>query len=273
MNVENLINWFISRRGKLTYSMYGSRNGTDGTADCSGAVSQALKESGINIQGLPSTVYLGVQLAQNGFTRISENQDWDAQRGDIVMMSYGADMSQSGGAGGHVGVMMSSTDFISVDYWTGGQAGTAVSSHIWNDYYNAQNPPYIEVWRYKSTPKPTPVTYIGTSAHVQDVGWKTYTQTIGTTGKSLRLEAFVLPAGIEGEGHIQDLGWTARRKSGEIIGTAGSAKRLEAIKLYGNIKYRVHIQGIGWTGWVESGQVAGTTGQFKRIEAIEIIKE
>lgn len=123
-------------------------------------------------------------------------------------------------------------------------------------------------------PKPQPPkVYIGTSAHVQSIGWKTYTQTIGTTGKSLRLEAFVLPAGVEGEGHIEQLGWTARRKSGEIIGTAGSSKRLEAIKLYGNIKYRVHVQGSGWTGWVESGQQAGTTGQSKRIEAIEIIKK
>ena len=75
-----------------------------------------------------------------------------------------------------------------------------------------------------------------------------------------------MPAGIEGDGHIEKLGWTARRKPGEIIGTAGSSKRLEAIKLYGNIKYRVHVQGSGWTGWVESGQVAGTTGQSKRIE-------
>lgn len=42
MNTDVLINWFESRRGKLTYSMYGSRNGSDGTADCSGAISQAL---------------------------------------------------------------------------------------------------------------------------------------------------------------------------------------------------------------------------------------
>lgn len=122
------------------------------------------------------------------------------------------------------------------------------------------------------TPAPAP-TYIGTSAHVQDVGWKSYSQTIGTVGQSKRLEAFVVPDGLEGEGHTQDLGWTARRKSGEIIGTAGSSKRLEAIKLYGNIKYRVHIQNIGWTDWVEGGQQAGTTGQSKRVEAIEIVKK
>lgn len=148
MNTDVLINWFESRRGKLTYSMYGSRNGSDGTADCSGSISQALKEAGIPINGLPSTVTLGSQLANNGFIRVSKNTDWTAQRGDIVLMSWGADMSQSGGAGGHVGVMEDANTFISVDYWTGGAAGQAVTSHNWDQYYAVERPAYIEVWRY-----------------------------------------------------------------------------------------------------------------------------
>ena len=128
MNTDVLINWFESRRGRLTYSMYGSRNGSDGTADCSGSVSQALKDSGVNIIGLPSTVTLGSQLAKNGFYCVSKNTDWNAQRGDIVLMSWGADMSSSGGAGGHVGVMEDADTFISVDYWSGGASGQAVVS-------------------------------------------------------------------------------------------------------------------------------------------------
>lgn len=148
MNTDILINWFESRRGKLTYSMYGSRNGSDGTADCSGSVSQALKEAGVNIIGLPSTVTLGSQLAKNGFYRVSKNTDWNAQRGDVVLMSWGADMSQSGGAGGHVGVMEDADTFISVDYWTGGASGQAVTSHNWNQYYAVERPAYIEVWRF-----------------------------------------------------------------------------------------------------------------------------
>lgn len=151
MNTDILINWFESRRGKLTYSMYGSRNGSDGTADCSGSVSQALKEAGVNIVGLPSTVTLGSQLAKNGFIRVSKNTDWNAQRGDIVMMSWGADMSTSGGAGGHVGVMEDANVFISVDFWTGGAAGQAVSSHDWNQYYAVQRPAYVEAWRYNGS--------------------------------------------------------------------------------------------------------------------------
>ena len=148
---QDIVNWFINHRGKLTYSMYGSRNGSDGTADCSGAVSQALKEAGFSIHGLPSTVTLGSQLAKNGFYRVSKNTDWDSITGDIVMMSWGNDMSTSGGAGGHVGVMIDSNNFISCDYSTQGARGQAINTYPWNDYYYRNKPKYIEVWRYTTT--------------------------------------------------------------------------------------------------------------------------
>ena len=148
---QSIVNWFINHRGQLTYSMYGSRNGSDGTADCSGAISQALKEAGFSIQGLPSTVTLGSQLAKNGFYRVSKNTDWDAVTGDIVMMSWGADMSQSGGSGGHVGVMIDNINFISCDYSTQGARGQAINTYPWNDYYYWNKPVYIEVWRYNET--------------------------------------------------------------------------------------------------------------------------
>ena len=147
-NVDVFVGWFESRFGVLTYSMLGSRNGADGTADCSGSISQALKEAGIPIVGLPSTVTLGDQLAANGFFRISRNDDWNAQRGDVVLISYGPDMASSGGSGGHVGTMTDSDNFISVDFWTGGQEGSAVTQHNWGEYYGYQKPAYIEVWRY-----------------------------------------------------------------------------------------------------------------------------
>ena len=148
---QEIVNWLINRRGKLTYSMLGSRNGEDGTADCSGAISQALKDNGIPIQGLPSTVTLGQQLAKNGFYRVSRNEEWEAFTGDIVLMSWGSDMSTSGGAGGHVGVMVDSLNFISCDYSTQGSQGHAINTYPWNDYYTWNNPTYIEVWRYAVT--------------------------------------------------------------------------------------------------------------------------
>ena len=145
---QAIVDGMVKLRGTITYSMFGSRDGSDGTGDCSGIMSRVLKDVGFNIQGLPSTVTLGKQLANNGFYRVSVNQNWDAITGDIVMMSWGADMSQSGGAGGHVGVMMDDTYFISCDYSTQGAPGQAINTYSWNDYYAANKPYYIEVWRY-----------------------------------------------------------------------------------------------------------------------------
>ena len=130
MSVQQaLADGFVNRRGLITYSMLGSRNGADGTGDCSGIMSQVPKEAGIAIQGLPSTVTLGQQLANNGFYRVSRNQAWDAETGDIVLMSWGADMSSSGGAGGHVGAMIDDTYFISCDYSTQGAPGQAINTY------------------------------------------------------------------------------------------------------------------------------------------------
>ena len=148
---QAIVDEMVKLRGTITYSMYGSRDGSDGTGDCSGIMSRVLKEAGFNIQGLPSTVTLGKQLANNGFYRVSINQDWNAETGDIVLMSWGSDMSQSGGAGGHVGVMMDSTYFISCDYSTQGSVGQAINTYSWNEYYGMNKPTYIEVWRYADT--------------------------------------------------------------------------------------------------------------------------
>lgn len=74
--------------------------------------------------------------------------------------------------------------------------------------------------------------------------------------------------------HIQDIGWTDWKSTGEVAGTTGQDRRVEAIILQGNngldLSYRVHIESIGWTGWTSNGESCGTTGQSKRIEAIEI---
>lgn len=154
VDIYKMVGWFYDERGRLTYSMSGSRNGTDGTADCSGSVTQAIASAGGKAYNyLYSTVTIGAYLAANGFERIAVNQDWEPLFGDIVLMSWGKDMASSGGAGGHVGVMDSATNFISCDYWTGGQANTAVSEHDWNEYYNtevANGLQYVEVWRYNA---------------------------------------------------------------------------------------------------------------------------
>lgn len=157
IDLNAVVNWFDARKGLLTYSMTGSRNGADGTADCSGSITQAIRDAGGSPYAyLFSTVTLASYLSANGFTRISVNQSWDAQKGDIVLMSWGPSMAYSGGAGGHVLVMKDHDTSISVDYWTGCQAGTAVSEHNWDTYYSVQKPQYIEVWRQDGQSQQTP---------------------------------------------------------------------------------------------------------------------
>jgi hypothetical protein len=159
-NDKQVVRWFDVRKGMLTYSMHGSRNGSDGTADCSGSITQSIKDSGGSPYAyLYSTVTLEPYLKENDYERIAINQEWNALEGDIVMMSWGRSMADSAGAGGHVGVMKNPYDFISVDYWTGGQQGTAVSEHNIDYYLNVNRPSYFEVWRLKKdggANKPTP---------------------------------------------------------------------------------------------------------------------
>lgn len=133
-------------------------------------------------------------------------------------------------------------------------------------------------------------------AHVQNIGWQeeNYTEDggetnrtlVGTTGKSLRVEAIRLnnPAlwydgDLIYEAHVQNIGWQGERKNGEIAGTSGQSLRLEAIRIrltdywaqQYDVYYRVHAQDIGWMGWAKNGEDAGTAGFGKRLEAIEVI--
>lgn len=125
-------------------------------------------------------------------------------------------------------------------------------------------------------------------AHVQSIGWQTWVKegkTVGTTGKSLRMEAFRvdllcpgLSGAVEYRAKVQGTGWQPWVTNGATAGTTGKALRIEAldIKLTDtladtyDIYYRVHVQGFGWLGWAKNGQDAGSSGYGYRIEALEI---
>lgn len=131
------------------------------------------------------------------------------------------------------------------------------------------------------------------TSHVESIGWQAWVNdglTIGTEGKSLRLEAFYLKLGADLVGpiedgtvlfrsHVQDIGWMDWVSSGSMSGTTGQSKRLEAIsiKLDGkvaelyDIYYRVHVQNFGWLDWAKNGQDAGSAGYAYRAEAIEVV--
>lgn len=82
---------------------------------------------------------------------------------------------------------------------------------------------------------------------------------------------------IEYQAHVQDIGWQAIKRDGEMAGTSGKSKRVEAIKINlkgvnsnAKISYQTHIQDIGWQKWKGNGELSGTEGKAKRIEAIRI---
>ena len=122
--------------------------------------------------------------------------------------------------------------------------------------------------------------YINYRGHVQGIGWdvvKTNGQTVGTVGKSKRLEAIKIDCPtrkIEAKAHIQSVGDVNYGiiDSNTVIGTTGQSKRLEAIWLKGAIQFRLHIQSKGWTNWVNAttGAELGTKGLALAIEGIEI---
>ncbi|MDO4796496.1 MAG: Ig-like domain-containing protein [Coriobacteriales bacterium] len=89
-----------------------------------------------------------------------------------------------------------------------------------------------------------------------------------------------ISGGIEYRCHLQKSGWEKTWKSdGQVSGTTGQSLRAEAfeIRLTGeaadifDIRYRVHSQRLGWMGWAENGQPAGTTGMSRRAEAIQVV--
>ncbi|SKA15417.1 hydrophobic W protein [Pilibacter termitis] len=127
------------------------------------------------------------------------------------------------------------------------------------------------------------------SVHGQNYGWSQGSKSsgvLGTTGKSLRLEALKLNINTQGLGgnvefrvHGQNYGWSQGwKKNGQTLGTTGRSLRLEAVemKLTGevakhfDIAYRVHGQNYGWQNWKKNGETAGTTGKSLRLEAVEI---
>ena len=128
-------------------------------------------------------------------------------------------------------------------------------------------------------------------AHVSNQGWLDATQakaggdlTLGTTGRSLNLEALtcaVMGEGLDGsavqiQAHVAELGWQDATTG--IAGTTGRGLPVQAVKIsltgaaaqkY-DIYYQVHVANIGWLGWAKNGEQAGTTGLARNAEAVRV---
>ena len=151
VDTNKTVQWFFDRQGKLTYSMYGSRNGTDGTADCSGAVTQAIYDAGgTKPEYLYSTETLHDYLKQNDYKLIALNQEWYAKKGDVVIWGK---QGQSIGAAGHVSIISTNdpdAKAVSVNYLSKGKKGTAVTEEDYNHFAKISGWPYTYVYRHIS---------------------------------------------------------------------------------------------------------------------------
>lgn len=153
-----VLNWFFNRRGKLTYSMYGSRTGADGTADCSGSMVAALRGAGASRPAYTyNTESIHPYLKSNGYYLAREGMDvnYVPQYGDIVIWGK---KGYSGGGGGHIMIMSSAgSDAKCIStcgyYWDKnpnsiyGARGQAVQEFNYKWYHGTHNCAYYYVYR------------------------------------------------------------------------------------------------------------------------------
>jgi len=156
VDINKVISWFDNHMGKISYSMTGSRNGSDGTGDCSGTMTQALYEAGASKPTyLYSTETIHPYLINNGFSLYAENKSWTATRGDIVVM---VKRGEAAGAFGHIGVISTNDPnalLLSTSFWTGGESRTAVGNVKFDEMWEADGSPYFYVYRQNnSNPAP-----------------------------------------------------------------------------------------------------------------------
>lgn len=117
--IDPFINWFKSRQGKVTYSMY-NRMGPY-AYDCSSAVHFAAKHAGL----IPSNHYIGsteTLFAMKG-KYLDEISRSDIRIGDIFIAGR---QGASGGAAGHTGAVINKNKIIHCSYSRNGIAITPI---------------------------------------------------------------------------------------------------------------------------------------------------
>jgi len=138
INIENAIAWMKARQGRVSYSME-ERDGDD-SYDCSSSVYYALRSAGAVSAGWAvNTEYEHKWLIDNGYTLISENTPWSAQRGDIFIWGR---KGASAGAGGHTGIFIDSDNIIHCNYR---YDGISVNDH--DDIWVYAGQPYYYIYR------------------------------------------------------------------------------------------------------------------------------
>lgn len=155
LNIETAIAWMQAHKGQVSYSM-DYRNGPD-SYDCSSSVYYALRDGGASNAGWAvNTEYEHKWLEANGYTLISENTPFDAQRGDIFIWGR---KGASAGAGGHTGIFIDSDNIIHCNYR---YDGITVNDH--DDIWVYAGKPYYYIYR---------LTNQNAAPKVIEKGWKT----------------------------------------------------------------------------------------------------
>ena len=138
INIETAIAWMKARQGRVSYSME-ERDG-DESYDCSSSVYYALRSAGAVSAGWAvNTEYEHDWLVKNGYTLISENTPFDAQRGDVFIWGK---RGASAGAGGHTGIFIDSDNIIHCNYR---YDGISVNDH--DDIWLYAGQPYYYIYR------------------------------------------------------------------------------------------------------------------------------
>lgn len=141
--LDNYINNAIQHMKDLqnqgfTYSMdyrWGSSS-----RDCSSAVCESYNLGNGNTVSMDST-----QLPNHGFTKVVDNpymsDGWGAQRGDVfILYPNGSSPAASGGAAGHTGIFIDSTNIIHMNYASNG-VSIDDCRNVFSNYYG------LNVWR------------------------------------------------------------------------------------------------------------------------------
>lgn len=154
---DKVLAWFTQNIGKLTYSQFGSRNGKDGTADCSGSMSQALNDA-YGGATLYSTISMATRLKELGYEKVRSGETTDARplKYDAIMTTSSSSMAGSAGDSGHIGMMMTNETYISctaVDWLGRGTfiKNNAIQTCPWMAYKDVTRlQTYCEIWRKTS---------------------------------------------------------------------------------------------------------------------------
>lgn len=212
----------------ITYSMDGSRTGTDGTADCSGAVYASLVAAGMPAMSyVPNTDSMHAWLQSNGWQLLSVNNEWNAQKGDVII--WGLRGASSGGAG-HTGIMMDHDNFINCSWRSDSNNGVMIDNY--DSYWERVGQPFFYVYRYVGgdqtsfAAKPAPLPHnvdVHYGLHVLGGDWLPFVTNSGDGENGF--------AGLPNHQHDLLSMWVSR----------------------GQIKYRVHTAQSGWLPWITAG--------------------